>query len=237
MERTTPEGYLNRKETAERLNISLRHLNTLVRRGLLQPQRVLNATKMFFHQSEIEHLTLARSEKELDLRGVKTLALQALSSVRVLERRIAELYNVMGLSAEPLERDTAAIRTLALQLENGVVDDQLRDPPWVKSWASTFFSMDVLYFQLVRDALGDDEPWKRYIDFANRLKAAGYKQVHEAIKYSDILAHAYKYLHAASRHLTHEGFIYCRQLHGRRIADQVFHEGTEAVDELEALLR
>jgi hypothetical protein len=106
----------------------------------------------------------------------------------------------------------------------------------VRFWGGAFFSMDEVYFELVQRVMGDDEPWKRFMDFASVVTRAALGDGAEAVRASEELRLAYKYFQGGARHLWYIGYMYCRRSYGRRIADVVFDGSHSAVDELMAIL-
>ena len=235
--KTIPEGCVTRVEAAALLHVSLPTFDRFVKQRLLTPQLLLNARNYLFQKADVQQLALHLTQKTGDLGATRALAMQAISATKVLERRLAEVFEFLGLSAEPLPRDADSIRELARELKRPIAPDQVHSPEWVKARAAQFFSMDQWYFALAGEALGDDEPWKRYIDYVLRLKKYAHEYIDSVPVVPDDLVFAYKYLDGALKNLNDAGFLYCSNLYGRRTANRVFGAARTAAEEIELLLR
>ena len=97
-------------------------------------------------------------------------------------------------------------------------------------------AMDEVYFELVTQLLGDDEPWKQFTDFANEVTRGAHKKATEAAAVSNDLASAYKYFEGGKKHLWHISYMHCRRLFGIETANEAFDGRRRAVDELMSIL-
>jgi hypothetical protein len=97
--------------------------------------------------------------------------------------------------------------------------------------------MDPTYFELAGKVLQDDEPWKRYIDFAQQVMTAAREHLLVNAAPMGELVRAHKYFEAAGRNLRHAGYLHCRRTCGARMAEKVFAERPNAVEELTYILR
>lgn len=213
------------------LGVSLRGLDRWIERGLLTPHTPAGQKHFYFKQSDIQALRALREDKSTDIWTIKVIALQALSAARMAELRLLQVYDHLGLNATPLARDEPGIQYLYAYTLEPLTREKTLNISWVKFWAGSFFMMDEIYFELVTWFTDDDEPWRRFMDFANDTMRTSMQ-----LELSDDLRAAYKYFDAGRRHLSHVGYMACRRMHGRRVADQVFREGKTAVDELMAVL-
>lgn len=230
------DGWTGRTEAARLLGVTVRTLALWTRQGLLTPRFIGDKREMHYALSDLQMLRLARSDKNTDVWHVKALALQALSTAKSTELRLLEVFDHLGLNGVALDRGEEGIRAICNELTNGWTIAQLLDPSWVRYWGGVFFATDEVYFALVHSALGDDEPWKRFMDFANDVTRGALVEVEESTRASDELRVAYKYFQAGARHLWYVGYMHCRRRHGRRVADVVFDGSHSAVDELIAIL-
>jgi hypothetical protein len=225
------DAYVTRIEAAAMLEVDPRTLSLWVREGRLKAYTFQKTRKVFFLKVEVQSVMLARAEKNMDIWKVHSIALTALSTAQRAERRLTSLLEQLGLDTEPLPRDDASLRELYLEAQKGVLSSEARDADWLKFWAGAFFTMDEVYLELVERMSGDEEPWKVFIDFANsvtrNLVEGGYPvQVASAVQRFD----------AGKRNLLHTGYMYCRRVHGRKVANGLFNGRASAVDELMSLL-
>lgn len=227
--------YVGRKEAARLLGINVRTVTLWTRQGLLSPRLLGDKRELRYRRDELQMLRLARADKNTDVWQVKALALQALATARATELRLMEVFDHLGLNAVALDRDPESIRRLYDELEHDLAHSDLRDPSWMRLWGGRFFAMDEVYLELVEDTCRSDEPWKRFMDFSNAVLRAAPK-VADAIAASTELQLAYKYFEAGSRHLWYLGYMLCRRIYGRCVADTVFDGSRSAIDELMAIL-
>jgi hypothetical protein len=179
--------------------------------------------------------------KEFDnSRGVRVtsrmLSLQALSAARRAEERVTSLMTNLGMNAPVLQRDNLSVILLLEELIHPIARAQLTSPNYLRYWGGVFFGMDETYLEAVGILLQADEPWKLFVDFANRLTRSLHKEGAEALRRSQELQVAYRYYASARTHLLHVSYLLCRRRHGRRTADEVFGDKPTAVDEIHALL-
>lgn len=236
MGRQAPEGYMGRKDAARLLGVTVRSLELWCRQGLLVSSSFEGTREKFYRNTDVHLLLAARADKNCDIWMVKAIALQALAAARITEVRVAQVFDLLGLNVVPIHRDDASIAALACEMEEAPSRMQLRDVAWVRYWGGTFFAIEDTYLELAGHVLKDEEPWRRYIEFANRIFEAAHAEVAESLETNEALRLAYNYLRAAKTHLMQAGYLHCRRKYGRRTADGVFDGSVEAVPELVALL-
>jgi hypothetical protein len=230
MGRQPPTGYVERREVAELLNISLTKVGHLVRRRLLVPHQFDRIRGVFFKEDAVHFLKLSQSDREPDLQEVHSMALAAASSAQRAEQRLNELYARLGLDLEPIQRDPAAIRALYASAQQGPSERDAHDPEWLRLWGRSFFSMDELYLELVERVTGDAEPWKVFMDFASAVASMMTTELRA------VLGHADKLFQAGRDHLRYVSYMHCRRTRGQTVATQIFDGRPGAVEELYAIL-
>ncbi len=222
--------YVDRKEAARLLGIGVDALSVWTRQGLISPRFIDDRKRLQYSRSDVQMLRLAREDKSTSIWQVKALALQALATARAMEARVASLLEQLGIDVPPLARDDKSIQALYEMTLSPPTRTQLRDADWWRFWGGSFFAMDEVYLELVSKACYDDEPWKQFMDFTSDVLRAG------AEAETPELAAAQKYFQAGARHLWYIGYMLCRRMRGRRMADAVFNGSQGAVDELMAIL-
>jgi PAS domain-containing protein len=231
--------WVGRKEAARLLGVTVRTLSLWTRQGLLAPRFIGNRKEQHYRVTDLQMLRLARSDKSTDIWHVKALALQALSAAKTAELRLQEVFEHLGLDIPPLARDTASVQALYAEAGEVPTPEQLLDPVWVRFWGGAFFGVDETYLELVGLTETEDEPWRRFMSFANEVLRTALRpggHVEEAVRASDTLRLAYRYFQGGKQHLWYTGYMYCRRSFGRRIADVAFDGSHSAVEELMAIL-
>ena len=223
---------MNRQETAKALDLSLSGLQQLVKRGALIPHYFLDRKnrQQFFRVSDIQALKTVGGERDGDIRQVKALALMALSSARRSETRLDEVYASLGVRLTPLLRDVDSVKALYESAKVEPTRADVRDPVWLSYWGGVFFSMDDVYLSLTQEVIGDTEPWKVFMDFGSKAVRLTIAENEPALYFAD------KLFQSGRRHLHHVSYLYCRRLHGRKIANVTFDGTATAVSELYAIL-
>lgn len=230
MGRQPPSEYVDREEAARLLGVCTKTLAAWTKQGLISPRFLDDRKKLQYRRSDIQMLRLAREDKSINIWPVRAVALQALATARAMESRVTSLLEQLGLDVPPLARDERSIQALYETALTPSTSAQRRDPAWWRFWGASFFGMDEVYFELVSRTCYDDEPWKCFMDFASDVL----REVDE--DGSEELAAAQRYFRAGTRHLWYVGYMFCRRVRGRRVADAVFSGSRSAVDELMAIL-
>ncbi len=81
----------------------------------------------------------------------------------------------------------------------------------LEEWSGAFYAVDESYLALVAHATASLEPWKAYLDLANKLANDKPYSFYDTIPE---LRRAYDYLEAARRNLRTVSYMYCRQTLG-----------------------
>jgi hypothetical protein len=197
------------------------------------------------NQSKREALVRSYTTKEVERHGlekqnthltVRAMSLLALSAARTAEARVTELMTHLGLNAPALPRDAGSVIVLVEDLLRPTQYVLTVSPNYLRYWGGVFFGLDQLYLESVGILLENDEPWKVFCDFANRLTYSLHTEGSEALKRSEELQLAAKYLAAAKGHLWHVAYLFCRRVYNGRTADAIFGGRPTAVSELHTLL-
>jgi hypothetical protein len=89
-------------------------------------------------------------------------------------------------------------------------------------WAQLLTGMDENYFRLVKEYVGDQEPWRPFFDLAQKLMEAAPA---ERMNRDRDLTIAYGMVDSARRHIRHVSYFYILLANGRLKADSIFPEG------------
>lgn len=224
-----PPGFLDLNGAAKELNVSSFTVRSMVKRGVLVTHFFEQRRRPFFRVADLQEVQLALRDST-DLQEVKALALQALSAARRTEARQAEMHAKLGIDCVVLQRDASSLRMLYDEAQRDIEPGQLCDPNYVRYWGGCFFSMEEVYLELVGKAVGVEEPWRVYLDFARRLAEGLHTQRESGLRL------AIEYFTAARRHLTNVAYLHCRRMGSARVGDVVFDGRATAVDELSAIL-
>ena len=221
--------YVSRVEALRLLDLTGKGLQALVQRGAIVPKYLPPKNRQFFLRTDVQALLSTRGGST-DMNQVKGLALMALSAARRAEQRLDEVFAHLGLGITPLQRDADAVRKLYEEAKKTPTLSELKDPHFLRYIGGTFFAMDEVYLELVEHVTGDDEPWKVFMDFGNRVTRLLLDEEEPAVFLAG------KFFQAGRSHLRHVSYLQCRRMKGRRVAEVVFDGGATAVEELVALL-
>ena len=212
------------------LGTSVKAVHDMCRSGLLQPVYKKLRGKKHFPADEISALAEVR-QQNLELPGVATLAIRALVTAKANERRLDELFRILGLKRKTLDTTTTEVVSLyeraRLRLENPR-QPELQE---LEEWAENFYAIDENYLLLVERYTASQEPWKVFLDLAGRLANNRIQDLHAILE----LRMAYEHIEAARRHLRIVSYMFCRQTKGVSIADAVFG-GEKVTDHLLAMV-
>lgn len=168
-------------------------------------------------------------------RGLKYDVLQLQSAMQKVEERNSQIMHFLGMSAPRLPRDVTAVLLMVETLMKPIDYHQVVSADYIRYWAGVFFGVNDEYLRAVGLLLESKEPWRLFIDFANRLERKLVTSGGAALLRSNELAMAERYLNAASSHLWYVSYIHCLRRHGHYIAGEVFGERPSAVKEMVAV--
>lgn len=234
---STADDEMPASEVAKILNVDIRTLQGMVRRGLLQPaakRRTVTASTPF-RADEVAAFADVRFKK-LDLGFVASMAMRAYVISKANERRIDRVSDLLGLDLPALETDEDSVVRLFIEAQEHELPERVLPPlEEVRRWATVLFSIDENYLRLVEHHTGCTEPWEPFFELAQRMLEAA--PARSTIRSRELEA-AFAYLEAARRHFRGVMYFFYRARHGQRAADRAFPEMTDrGVDaEMAALL-
>jgi DNA-binding transcriptional MerR regulator len=207
-------------QAARMLRVTERVIRSLCQRGVLTPVRQEGKRGKFFSASEIASVAEVLHAKT-SLSDLAAIAMQAHVRSKAAERRLDEIFYLMGWYRVPIsltEEEIVLLHTAA--------EDALESPPTkaeeIRWWAEKFFGMDEGYFSLVGKHTASNEPWKLFMDLAQKLSSEAPRS---SFSGDPPLHFAYAYLEASREHLRNAAYLYCRHHLGARLANEVFRDG------------
>lgn len=215
------DDLLTAKEVAQVLDITRKHVTNLVRRGDLTPchrSGYSAAGKMYFKLEHVLALKQARVKNWSTTEAV-VAAKQAQAEVRSLRAELERIKTCMGVRIKGLDFSALAVREVYERVDYALNSPpQALKPEEVWSWASLFYAIGEEYFEVVELYIGDNEPWKVFLQLGQKL-------VREAPKcYDKELEIAYGYLAMARRMMRQSAYFYIRNKYGKRVSGQMFPE-------------
>lgn len=220
--RSPQEQLVSLSHAARMLGVSTKTIHSWCRRGLLHPTYKAVRGGRHFPMHEISALAEIIHQK-MDLGDVATIATRALVTAKANERRLNELFQLLGLKRKAL--DTTPHEVLSLY-EQALQRLDFSPQPTIQElddWAATFYGMDEEYLRLVSKYTASPEPWKVFLDLAAKL--AG-NRAFECFDAMPELKAAYSHLEAGRRHLRMAAYLLCRQMHGVTKTNDLFGKET-----------
>lgn len=212
----TLDGLITRQQTAEILNISVRHLQNLVRQGKILPVDAGANQADLFREEEVRALEQART-RHLDLAGVAGLALQAHATARATQQRLDTLCHLLGFGVNRLSYEDESVHSLHLKaLDTRTENLASMQTGAIMEWASIFHGIDESYLRIVENYTADNAPWGPYLDLANELMR--YAPLAEETN----TRFAFSCLDSARKHLRHVAYFYVRTKLGPEVAELAF---------------
>ncbi len=203
------------------LRVSHRMIQRMCQKGILVPvYKEANGLK-HFHVEEVAALAEIYHQK-LDLAEVAALAMRAITTAKANERRLDELYRLMGLQRKTLSTDTTEMLSLYARAEQTLEIKRQPLQHELEDWAASFYAMDENYLRLLELHTASKEPWKVYLDLAAKFLNDRAYEFYDAIPE---LRAAYEYMEVTRQHLRRVAYMYCREAQGAHVASQAF--GTE----------
>jgi len=223
-----PAGTLSAQEAARLLKVTTQTLRQMVKKGTIRPIANGSASRLRFHLSDIATASRIRNAK-LEPHMISNVAHQALALAEMNERRLDELYSLLGIGYSPLPTDADSVTALFLDaeylLESGKVELAVDD---VRKWARVFLAITESYLRLVEDTIGKAETWNVFVCLAEKLCEQAPRT--EFNFHKDIES-AYGFLEAGRRNLFSCAFFFVRNRHGHIIANELFPERRKSLDE------
>lgn len=213
------DNLLTKKEAADHLGVPLQAINTLVRKKALEAIRIKG--KSYFYLSDVNNAARIVSSG-ITLVKANAMAMQAISRVTNLERRMTDMLYALGVENrfEPLNEELVIRRhqRVLLQLERPIKDLTAAQ---VREWARLYFSLDEGFFLFAMTVLGTKEPWLPFIKLGIALLLERQTEDLE-------LATAFEYLAAAVRSARCAAYLVCRGRYGEAKANLAFPDTKDA---------
>lgn len=215
------------KEAAELLGVHYHTVGRYAKRGILSPVYLNGDLRQYYDVHAVAALSevVRGGGKALDLDAIATLATRAFVISKANEARLEELFRLVGLKRKPLGTTLEEVGELcehAVHLNSSDVPSLLE----LDDWTTTLHSIDEAYLDLVHRYTASREPWKMFLDLANRWSA----QRNLSDETPDA-KNVYNALEAARRNLRAVAYLYCRKVEGPSVADRLFGTG-KVVDKL-----
>lgn len=223
-----PTGTLSATEAARLLKVETRTLRQMVRRGLIRPVSRGPANRLRFHLSDIAAASRVRNAR-LELHLVSNVAHQALALAENTERRLGELYTLLGIGFSPLSTGQEAVAQLFEEAEHLLEQKKLElTVEEVRTWARTFLAMTESYLLLTEDTLGRQETWQTFVTLAEKLCEQAPRG---QFTFHKDLESAYGFLEAGRRNVFSCAFFFVRNRHGHKVAVDLFPERRKTLDD------
>jgi hypothetical protein len=187
-------------------------------KGLLQPIYKTPRGPKHFPVNEVAALAEILGKK-MDLPELAIIAMRALATAKANEQRLDDLLRIVGLKRKTLgtrPEEVASFYERAraeLEVPRPLSIEELED------WAGSLYAIDETYLSLVREATASEEPWKPFLDLANRLAN---DRAYARIDAVPELRSIYDYLETARRNLRVVSYMFCRERIGANTADALF---------------
>lgn len=213
---------------ASMLKVSTRTLHRMSRRGVLQALNMEGTRETHFRIHDISALAEVLQEgKILNLESIAELSMQAFVIARANERRLDDLYHLLGLNKPTLgvgEEQVIALFVRAQEGRKGLRDLQAED---VQDWAGILYAIDEAYLNLVQVHTACEEPWKVFLDLAHGMIEM---MPVETFLVNPPMKAAYAYLAIARNNLRTVSYYYCRERLGASIANKVFRHADDPIE-------
>lgn len=223
--RSPSEDLVSLPTAARMLRVTARTVHAMCRQGLLDPIYKEGRSLKYFPVQEIAALAELRQQK-MDLPAVATIAMRAFVTAKANERRLDELFRILGLKRKVLETTATEVASVYEQAIKATDIDRMPTIHELEDWAGTFYAIDEAYLRLVAQCTASEEPWKVFLDLATKLANNRKWEYFNAVPE---LRAAYDQLEAARRHLRIVSYMFCRESKGVQLANNLF--GTVNVTE------
>jgi hypothetical protein len=203
--------YLTPQETAEVLSVSVEMVHVYDRRQLLEAYYPdgRKAGKRFLAEDVYALAELRQDQKGDFLRKLPQLAMRAVVTSRRVEKRLEELMQFLGLNDVALSLEPRDVALLHFQVERALEMPKIEGDHELLDWAKKLLAINEEYLELVKMHLGDDYPWKPYLDLARKLseRASG--------RHRSFIEHA-------RANLRNVAYFYERSFRGPKAAERTF---------------
>lgn len=211
------EELLSFHQTAELLDVTLRHLSHMVRQGYIRPAKVARHLRKSLFRPEDVNAVLELRRRGVDLPTLANVAYQARNLSLNNAAKLEKLCAFLGLENNRLRTDEDSVFMLHMKTMD-TLKSQLSDlrASAIMEWASTFNGIDEGYLELLEGFTHDPNPWGLYLGLANKMMAQQNERPEANLKF------AYSCLDSARRHLRHVSYFYVMTRSGERVANTLF---------------
>lgn len=159
------DGLLSKEQAAELLGIAVTTFETLVGRGVFTPKLVRDGSalpKRRYLVGEVEAYAASRNAKNT-LAEVRLVAVQAISTARALERRVAFLEEALGARIRPPPLEEDDVINLFAEASDSLTAFAFNERN-VLRWAKFFIGVGEEFFDYLEAVTGDENSWKVFYD-------------------------------------------------------------------------
>lgn len=212
------EETVTQAEAARMLRVCISTMENFCKRGVLEPVYLTNSNRKHFRVHDVAALAEVR-RGTLDFSDVAALATRAFVIAKANEARLKEVLHLVGLKRvflDTLPEEVGALYEKAAQLSTR---EGLPSFAELEEWAETLHSIDEAYLGLVGRYTASREPWKVFLDLANKwANDRPYSSATQSLEYRT----AYDMLEASRRNLRAVSYMHCRAVEGKSTADNLF---------------
>ncbi len=216
--RSPTEELVSIEVASRMLRVSHWTIHKWCRDGRMQPVYKEANGKKHFPIQEIAALAEVLHQK-ITLPEVAAIATRALATALANERRLDELFRVLGLRRKVLSTESSEVLALYARAQQCLENDQPTSYEELEDWATTLFAIDEAYLSLVQKETASDEPWHVFLTLANKLDV---NKTFDLSQSAPEFRIAYQTLNGARMHIRQVAYMFCRHHHGSRVASKAF---------------
>lgn len=220
------------REAARMLNLVPTTLHKMASRGIIQPVYRNSGREKYFSQHDISALAEI-IERKIDMASVADIAMQAYVTAKSNDRRLDDLYHLLGFRRPKLGTTESEVIALFIRTQDTVNDMEPEDAELVHEWAGIFYSVDEAYLNLVHLHTGIEEPWVVFLNLANAF--VNQMPAH-SFSVNPPLKSAYAYLAMSRDVLRSASYYYCRVRVGAKRANEAFRHVDDPIEDVIRLL-
>jgi hypothetical protein len=219
--RTVPGDVVDAEEAADMLGISPRTVRNYISSGMLRATRDIKTHKNMVSLDDLGSLA-STLVSGMDFAAVARASVRALVSASRAEKRLEALESILGIEGVMLGTDEESVLSIYNQCRD-IQAEYTEDYPAteVMEWSYLLAAVVEEYLEAVRLYTGDEEPWKVFMDAAEKLYSSAPK---ESFYYRKDLEVAYSYLATVRKQLRQVAYFHIRQKYGAAVASKAFPE-------------
>lgn len=223
------DGLITVKEAAALLGIRKQSVYDRVHRGYLHPRYRkgggLNGI-MLFNREEVAAAAEAWG-KAANFSGLMSRCVQAYALARSLERRVAQLEELLGAHYLPPPTDEDSVRTIYLEAK-----DDLESPPAdqerIGYWSNFFMSVGEEFFDTLEAYTSNEHAWEAFHDLSRAIAEEAPIQFAQDPE----LQETYRMFERARRNLRQVLFFHLRNRYGTKRAVKMFETDVSSHEKL-----